>query len=102
MKQKKEEDCIPDKVMHMLYMSICTNTLILGLHQVFVIKRLTAWLALPMLWSLYNMVPPVLFFGHITLSTNGQHNLCFWLNILQMLCGLGAIVCLWFVVPIVY
>ena len=102
MKQKKEDECIPDKLMHFLYLSICINTLVLGLHQVYVFKALTAWLALPMLWAIYNAIPPVLFFGYLFASSDGLQNLCFWLNLLSILSGLGAVVCLWFVQPNAY
>jgi hypothetical protein len=70
--------------------------------QVYVYKALTAWLALPMLWALYNAVPPMLFFGSLFLSTDSLHNMCFWMQFVSMLSGLGAAVCLWFVVPVVY
>lgn len=37
-----------------LCLSICLNTLVLGLHQVIVLGKFTAWLALPMLWAINN------------------------------------------------
>jgi hypothetical protein len=70
--------------------------------QVYVYKALTAWLALPMLWALYNAVPPVLFFGSLFLSSDSLQNMCFWMQFVSMLSALGAIVSLWFVVPVVY
>uniref|UniRef100_A0A383V9F4 Glycosyltransferase 2-like domain-containing protein n=1 Tax=Tetradesmus obliquus TaxID=3088 RepID=A0A383V9F4_TETOB len=100
--QKKEDECIPDKLFMALCLSLCANTLVLGLHQVYVYQALTAWLALPMLWALYNAVPPLLFFGSLFLSSDGLHNMCFWMQFVSMLSGLGAVVCLWFVVPVVY
>ena len=48
--QKKEEDCIPEKLFMAACLSICINTLVLGLRQVFVLKTVTGWLALPCLW----------------------------------------------------
>jgi hypothetical protein len=35
-------------------------------------------------------------------GTDSLHNLCFWLQLVNMASGLGAVVCLWFVVPVVY
>jgi hypothetical protein len=32
--QKKEDECIPDKLFMALCLSLCVNTLVLGLHQV--------------------------------------------------------------------
>jgi hypothetical protein len=55
-----------------------------------------------MLWAIYNAVPPCLFFGYLFASTDTLHNMCFWLQLVQMLCGLGAVVCLWFVAPVAY
>eukprot|EP00775_Hariotina_reticulata_P006654 gene6654-6879_t len=100
--QKAEDECIPDKIFMFLCLSICLNTLCLGLHQVYVFRTLTAWLCLPMLWAIYNAVPPCLFFGYLFASTDTLHNMCFWLQLVQMLCGLGAVGCLWFVAPVVY
>lgn len=100
--RKKEDDCIPDKIVMFICLSICINTIILGLHQVFVFKGMTAWLALPVLWSIYNSIPPILFFAHEFDSSDAMENLCFWLQLLSMLSGLGAIVALWFVAPIPY
>eukprot|EP00879_Flechtneria_rotunda_P011197 GHRR01011695.1.p1 GENE.GHRR01011695.1~~GHRR01011695.1.p1 ORF type:complete len:695 (+),score=198.24 GHRR01011695.1:342-2426(+) len=100
--QKKEDECIPDKIFMFLCLSLCINTLVLGLHQVFVFKALRAWLALPMLWAIYNAVPPILFFGSLFASTDNLHNMCFWLQWISMGSGLGAVLCLWFVVPVVY
>jgi hypothetical protein len=37
--QKKEDECIPDKLFMALCLSLCVNTLVLGLHQV---RRLAA------------------------------------------------------------
>lgn len=52
--KKKEDDCIPDKIFMFLCLSICLNAVVLGLHQVIVIGKFTAWLALPMLWAINN------------------------------------------------
>jgi hypothetical protein len=67
--QRKEDDCIPEKLVMFLCLSVCMNTLVLGLRQVFVAKTLTAWIALPCLWAVYNAVPPVLFFSFAMGST---------------------------------
>jgi hypothetical protein len=32
--QKKEDECVPDKLFMALCLSLCVNTLVLGLHQV--------------------------------------------------------------------
>lgn len=61
-----------------LCLSLCINTLVLGLHQVYVYRTLAAWLALPMLWAIYNAIPPILFFSYLFLSTDNLHNMCFW------------------------
>jgi hypothetical protein len=37
--QKKEDECIPDKLFMALCLSLCVNTLVLGLHQVTCLAR---------------------------------------------------------------
>lgn len=49
-KPKREDDCIPDKLVMFVMLNICINTLVLGLRQVFVARTLTGWIALPCLW----------------------------------------------------
>lgn len=102
-KKKKEDECIPDKLVMSLCLSLCLNIIVLGLHQAFVYGALTGWLMLPILWAIYNAIPPLLFFGMVFIpDTDSFHNMCFWLQLLSMGSGLGAVVCLWFVVPVVY
>jgi hypothetical protein len=102
-KKEKEEAVIPDKLVMSLCLSLCLHTIVLGLHQGYVQGRLTGWLLLPMLWATYNAVPPVLFFGYVFAQDSQLFvNLCFWLQLVSMASALAAIVCLWFVVPVVY
>jgi hypothetical protein len=102
-KKKKEDECIPDKLVMSLYLSLCLNTIVLGLHQAYVRGALTGWVMLPILWAIYNAIPPVLFFGYVFFpDTDSFHNMCFWLQLVSMASALGAIVCLWFVMPVVY
>lgn len=85
-----------------LCLSICMHTIVLGLHEVFVLRSFTAWLALPCLWAVYNSVPPLLFFGFVFGSTGFFQILCFWAQVVQTLAGLGAVVMLWFIKPTPY
>lgn len=102
-KKQKEDECIPDKLVMSLVMSLCLNTIVLGLHQAYVRGALTGWLMLPIIWAVYNCIPPVLFWGNVLFpGTSGFHNLCFWLQLASMASGLAAVVCLWFVIPVVY
>lgn len=80
-------------------LNICINTLVLGLHQVFVMRTLTAWIALPCLWAIYNAVPPVLFFSFVLGSTNFLQIMAFWMQLVSTLSGIGALICLWFIAP---
>jgi hypothetical protein len=40
-KAKKEDECIPDKLVMSLCLSLCLNTIVLGLHQAYVRGALT-------------------------------------------------------------
>ena len=90
-----------EKVVTFFYLSICINTLVLGLRQVFVLRMVNAWLGLPILWAVYNAVPPLLFFIFLLGSSKALQIWAFWLQLVSMLSGLGAIVLLFFIKPIV-
>jgi hypothetical protein len=49
-------------------------------------------------------VPPLLFFGYVFLKPGSPafHNACFYLHLASVTASLGAVVCLWFVAPVVY
>lgn len=51
-----------------------------------------------------NAVPPLLFFGYVFLKPGSPafHNACFYLHLASVTASLGAVVCLWFVAPVVY
>lgn len=86
-----------------LCLSLCLNTIVLGLHQAYTRGGLTGWLMVPIFWAVYNAIPPLLFFGFVfNQGTDAFHNMCFWLQLLSIGSGLGAVVSLWFVVPVVY
>jgi hypothetical protein len=46
-------------------------------------------------------VPPILFFVFVLSSVKAQQIWCFWMQLIQTLSGLGAIVCLFFIKPVV-
>ncbi|KAI8463876.1 MAG: nucleotide-diphospho-sugar transferase [Monoraphidium minutum] len=80
--QKKEEDCIPDKLVMFVCLNLCINTLVLALRQVYVLRTLT---------------PSILFFTFVIGSTSTLQIVAFWMQIVSMLSGLGAVVALWFI-----
>jgi hypothetical protein len=41
---------VTEHIVCFIYLSICINTLVLGLRQVFVLRTIQPWLALPCLW----------------------------------------------------
>lgn len=95
------DGCVTEKVWMFFALSICLNTLVLGVHEAIRGRGISAWLALPCLWAVYNAVPPLLFFVYNFTSGDALHNACFWLQLGQMLSGLGAVVALWFVESVV-
>jgi hypothetical protein len=96
--QKSEDDCIPEKLTMFACLTICINTLVLALRQVFVARRVTAWIMLPTLWCVYNSVPPLLFFSFVLGSSKFLQIMTFWMQLVSIASGVGAMVCLWFIV----
>jgi hypothetical protein len=78
-------------------MSVAVNTLVLALRQVFVMKTLTAWIALPALWAVYNAVPSILFYTSLMGSTRTLQIMAFWMQAANILAGAGAVVALFFI-----
>ncbi|GBF89253.1 six-hairpin glycosidase [Raphidocelis subcapitata] len=96
-KQKKEDACTFEKLYMGACLSVATNTLILALRQVFVAKTLTAWIALPALWAVYNAVPSILFYTYLMGSTRTLQIMAFWMQAVNLLAGAGAVVALFFI-----
>ena len=49
-KPKREDECIPDKLVMAAVLSVCVNTLILGVRRAVELGAVTAGIALPCLW----------------------------------------------------
>ncbi len=85
-----------------LCLSLSLNTIMLGIHEAYTLGAFSAWLALPMIWAIYNAIPPLLFFAYAFASTKFMEHACFWAQGVSTLAGLGAIIVLFFINPTPY